>query len=369
MVEFFAALIEPSGKIDMAHKIKVLVVDDSALVRKTITDTLSMDADIEVVGSANDPLIAMQKIPSLNPDVITLDMEMPRMDGLTYLKQLKAEGSPIRVLVISSLTQQGSRLAIDAIEAGAIEVLSKPDGSTSIGALASKLAFHVKAVASAKRKSFSFTPSVAPIKKSPSMHEFGVSSRDRRLIVMGCSTGGVEALRYLLPQLPNGLPPMLVVQHIPAFFSKAVADRINEMTPYDVREAVDDEPLRAGLCLIAPGNYHLMVVRKEGVYRTRLIQTPPIHHCRPAVDVLFRSAAEVANSHVLGVLMTGMGSDGAIGLQHILRAGGHTIAEHEDSCVVYGMPRAAIELGAAKQVVPLNLMPSYVVKAAQTLAT
>jgi two-component system chemotaxis response regulator CheB len=295
-------------------------------------------------------------------------MEMPRMDGLTYLKKLKAEGSTIRVLVISSLTQQGSRLAMDAIEAGALEVLAKPDGSTSIGALASKLAFHVKAVASARRKNFSFTPSVAPIKKSPPTHEIGVSSRDRRLIVMGCSTGGVEALRYLLPQLPNGLPPMLVVQHIPAFFSKAVADRINEMTPYDVREAVDDEPLRAGLCLIAPGNYHLMVVRKEGVYRTRLIQTPPIHHCRPAVDVLFRSAAEVANSHVLGVLMTGMGSDGAIGLQHILRAGGHTIAEHEDTCVVYGMPRAAIELGAAKQVVPLNLMSSSVVKAAQTLA-
>lgn len=350
----------------MTNKIKVLVVDDSALVRKTITEILSMDPDIEVVGSANDPLIAIEKIPKLQPDVMTLDMEMPRMDGLTFLRQLKSQGSTIRVVVISSLTQQGSQIAIDAMEAGAIDVLAKPDGQMSIGALAGKLAFHVKAAAGARRTKMAAATPVQPPAFQP-MAKLS-AALDRRLIVMGSSTGGVEALRYLLPQLPNGLPPILVVQHIPAFFSKAVADRINQMTAYQVREAVDDEPLHEGLCLLAPGNFHMMVVLKNGVYRTRLLQTPAVHHCRPAVDVLFRSAAESAGAHALAVLLTGMGSDGAVGMQAVARAGGTTIAEHEDSCVVYGMPRAAIELGAAQHVVALNNMANMMMKSLQALS-
>ena len=349
----------------MTNKIKVLVVDDSALVRKTIVDTLSMDPDIEVVGTANDPLIAMEKIPRLQPDVMTLDMEMPRMDGLTFLRQLQAQGSTIKVVVISSLTTQGSQIAFDAMDAGAIDVLAKPDGQMSIGALASKLAFHVKAAANARRMPLR-TQAAIPRELFKSAART-VGSIDRRLIVIGASTGGVEALRYLLPQLPDGLPPILVVQHIPAFFSKAVAERINHLAAYEVREAVDDEPLHPGLCLIAPGNFHLMVVMKNGVYRTRLNQSPAVHHCRPAVDVLFRSAAELAGPHVVAALLTGMGSDGAIGMQNILRAGGETVAEHESSCVVFGMPRAAIELGAAKQVVPLNQMANTLIKSVQAL--
>lgn len=349
----------------MNTKIKVLVVDDSALVRKTIVDILSMDPDIEVVGTANDPLIAIDKIPRLQPDVMTLDMEMPRMDGLTFLRQLQAQGSTIKVVVISSLTQQGSQIAFDALEAGAIDVLAKPDGQMSIGALASKLTFHVKAAASARRMNLRAQPEAArAVFKSANK---AVGRIDRRMIVIGSSTGGVEALRYLLPQLPDGLPPILIVQHIPAFFSKAVADRINNLTPYQVREAVDDEPLHPGLCLVAPGNYHLMLVMKNGVYRTRLVQSPPVHHCRPAVDVLFRSAAELAGPHVVAALLTGMGSDGAIGMQTIARAGGITLAEHESSCVVFGMPRAAIELGAAQEVVPLSHMADMLVKSIQAL--
>lgn len=344
----------------MNNKIRVLIVDDSALVRKTITDVLSMDPDIEVVGTANDPLIAMEKIPILLPDVITLDMEMPRMDGLTYLRQLKAQGSTIKVVVISSLTQQGSQIAFDAMEAGAVEVLAKPDGQMSVGALASKLAFHVKAAANARRMFYRPQEQSAPSLVRSAVPTTG--SIDRRLVVIGASTGGVEALRYLLPQLPDGLPPILVVQHIPAFFSKAVAQRIDSLTAYQVREAVDDEPLRPGLCLIAPGDYHLMVVMKNGVYRTRLTQSPALHHCRPAVDLLFRSAAEVAGSHVVAALLTGMGSDGAMGMQTIARAGGITLAEHEDSCVVYGMPRAAVELGAVKHIVPLERMADALLK-------
>ncbi|MEI6031667.1 MAG: chemotaxis response regulator protein-glutamate methylesterase [Synechococcaceae cyanobacterium ELA739] len=337
--------------------IRVLVIDDSALVRKTISDTLELDPEIEVVGVANDPLIAFDKIPRLNPDVLTLDMEMPRMDGLTFLRKLRSENSSLPVVVISSLTQAGSQLALDALEAGAQEVLAKPDGHSSIGALASKLAFHIKAAYRARRGPRFARP--APQNTPVSAPPLSSSQDEKRLIAIGASTGGVEALRYLLPALPDHLPPIVVVQHIPAYFSKAVADRINTLTPYEVREAVDGEPLRPGLCLIAPGDYHLMVVKTSG-YRTRLLQSPPVHHCRPSVDVLFRSAATAAGPHALAILLTGMGSDGAVGMQAIQRAGGYTLAESEESCVIYGMPRAAVELQAVDRSVPLDQMPQAI---------
>lgn len=347
--------------------IKVLVVDDSALVRKTITDTLAHDPDIEVVGVANDPLIAMEKIPRLQPDVITLDMEMPRMDGLTYLRQLQKERSPLAVVVISSLTQQGSRLALEAMDAGASEVLGKPDGSTSIGALAAKLAYHIKAAHAAKQRfRHRPAPSATPATHSPRTLTAATplfARADKRLVVIGASTGGVEALRDLLPSLPAGLPPILVVQHIPAFFSKAVAERLNTLCAYEVREAADNDPVRPGQCLIAPGNFHMMVQADSSGYRIRLTQSPPVHHCRPAVDVLFRSAAEAAGRHTLGVLLTGMGSDGAMGMRAIRNAGGINLAEHEDSCVIYGMPRAAVHLGVVDKSVMLEDMPQAILDA------
>jgi two-component system chemotaxis response regulator CheB len=348
---------------DKKQRIKVLVVDDSALVRKTITDTLALDPEIEVVGVANDPLIAMEKVARLQPDVMTLDMEMPRMDGLTYLRQMQKERSPVAVVVISSLTQQGSSIALEAMDAGACEVLAKPDGSTSVGALAAKLTFHVKAAYAAKQRFRHHPQAHAPVALSPvkaSSHAVQAQRGDRRLVVIGASTGGVEALRAVLPALPAGLPPILVVQHIPAFFSKAVADRLNTMTPYEVREAVDDEPILPGQCLMAPGNYHLMVVSGPSGYRTRLTQSPPVHHCRPAVDLLFRSAAAAAGRHTLAVLLTGMGSDGALGMQAIRQAGGINLTEHEDSCIIYGMPRAAVQLGVVDKTVMLDRMPQAI---------
>jgi two-component system chemotaxis response regulator CheB len=352
-------------------RIKVLVVDDSALVRKTITDTLALDPEIEVVGVANDPLIAMEKVARLQPDVMTLDLEMPRMDGLTYLRQMQAERSPVAVVVVSSLTQQGSSIALEAMDAGASEVLAKPDGSTSIGALAAKLAFHVKAAHAAKQRFRQHPKSQATQKVGPeqvSHPAIHAQRGDRRLIVIGASTGGVEALRSLLPELPNGLPPILVVQHIPAFFSKAVAERLNTLTPYEVREAVNDEAILPGQCLIAPGNHHLMVVADARGYRTRLTQSPPVHHCRPAVDLLFRSAAQTAGAHTLAVLLTGMGSDGALGMQAVHQAGGINLAEHEDSCIIYGMPRAAVQLGVVNKVAPLVHMPQAMLDALADLA-
>ncbi len=340
------------------------MIDDSALVRKTITDTLQMDPDIEVVGVANDPLIAMDKIPKLHPDVLTLDMEMPRMDGLTFLRQLKQENSPLPVVVISSLTQQGSKLALDAMEAGAKEVLAKPDGSSSIGALAGKLAFHIKAAARARRD---LAP-LPPTKLQPSLasRPRAPAGMDRRLVVIGSSTGGVEALRYILPALPADLPPIAIVQHIPAYFSKAVAERINGLSAMEVREAADNDPLLPGVCLIAPGDYHMMIV-KQDQYRVRLVQTPPVHHCRPAVDVLFRSAAAVAGEHTLGVLLTGMGRDGARGLGAIKEAGGCSLAQNEASSVIYGMPRAAVELGVGDRSVHLQAMPQAIVETLNTI--
>lgn len=352
-------------QIEKNRRIKVMVVDDSALVRKAITETLSLDPEIEVVGVANDPYIAMEKVARLQPDVMTLDMEMPRMDGLTYLRQMQAERSTVAVVVVSSLTQQGSAIALEAMDAGACEVLAKPDGSTSVGALAAKLTFHVKAAHAAKQR-FRHQPKVTkPEAVSPSKashHAVQAQRGDRRLVVVGASTGGVEALRALLPALPAGLPPILVVQHIPAFFSKAVAERINALTDYEVREAVDDEPILPGQCLVAPGNHHLMVVAGRGGYRTRLTQSPPVHHCRPAVDLLFRSAAAVAGHHCLGVLLTGMGSDGALGMQAIRQAGGINLTEHEDSCVIYGMPRAAMLLGVVDKAVTLTQMPQAILE-------
>jgi two-component system chemotaxis response regulator CheB len=366
-------------------RIRVLVVDDSALVRKAITDALALDPEIEVVGSACDPYVAREKILKLDPDVLTLDIEMPRMDGLTFLRILM-EHHPLPVVVVSSLAQAGSQTALDAIDAGAVDVLAKPDGTMSIGGLGARLAYHVKAAAASTR--FSRRP--RPVTRSAELPLESAADRrltrgpdpvvdpaqsvaaalppvgvvdPRQLVVLGSSTGGVEALRTILPRLPADLPPVAVVQHISAYFSRVVAQRLDAMCGYEVREAEEGMELRRGLCVIAPGDRHLAVVWQGGVYRTRLLETPPVHHCRPAVDVLFRSAAEAAGSWVVAALLTGMGSDGAMGMQAILRAGGRTIAQDEATSVVFGMPRAAIELNAAEQVVPLPRIADAIVKA------
>jgi two-component system chemotaxis response regulator CheB len=340
-------------------KIRVLIVDDSALVRQAISEALARDPALEVVGTACDPYVAREKIAQLDPDVLTLDLEMPRMDGLTFLRILM-EHHPLPVVVVSSLTQAGSQAAVDAVEAGAVDVLAKPDGTMSIGTLADKLAFHVKAAAAAAPRLRK--PAAAPLPPPAAIEPVGVAD-PRQIIVIGASTGGVEALRQIVPRFPAGLPPIAIVQHISAFFSRAVADRLAAMSGITVREAGDNEPLRPGECVIAPGDFHLAVVHQPGGYQTRLLQTPPIHHCRPAVDVLFRSAAEAAGQHAVGVLLTGMGSDGALGMQAIRSAGGTTIAQDEATSVVYGMPRAAVELGVVDRIAALEAIPAAVVAA------
>lgn len=343
------------------RRLRVLVIDDSSLVRRAITEALSADPEIEVVGSACDAFVAREKIVRLEPDVLTLDLEMPRMDGLTFLRILMRH-HPLPVVVVSSLAQAGSQAALDALEAGAVDVLAKPDGTMSIGTLGERLAFHVKAAAQSARfrqrrpavaAAAPVAPAVAPV----------LRAGGRQIIVIGASTGGIEALRTMLPRFPRGLPPIAVVQHISASFSRAVAERLDALCSLEVREAAEGDVLRSGTCLLAPGDAHLALEFVAGAYRARLLTTPPLHHCRPAVDVLFRSAAEAGGDQVVAALLTGMGSDGALGMRAVHEAGGTTIAEHASTCVVYGMPRAAIEAGVVQRVLPLPAISDAIIEA------
>jgi two-component system chemotaxis response regulator CheB len=283
------------------------------------------------------------------------------MDGLSFLRILN-EHHPMPVVVVSALTPQGSAKAMEALAAGALDVLAKPNGSQTLGEVAYQLAYHVKAAARARlrpRRPETSATGLPPASEPIPRGEFSA----RRVILIGASTGGVEALRFLLPRLPDGLPPIAVAQHIPPTFSRLMAERLNDLCPFEVREAVEGDELRPGLCLVAPGDFHLALARSGCGYRARLTQSPPVHHCRPAVDVLFRSAAEHAGAQAVAALLTGMGTDGARGLQALRAAGARTLAEHEDSCVVYGMPQAAIKLGVVDHVATLDQMPQAILEA------
>jgi two-component system chemotaxis response regulator CheB len=343
------------------RKIRVLIVDDSALARRAISEALARDPEIEIVGAASDAYVARDQILTLQPDVVTLDLEMPRMDGLTFLKILQ-QYYPVPVVVVSSLTPSGSAKALEALKAGALDVLAKPDGSGNLGQLALRLAYHVKAAAHSRRDPPRLQLATEPaVPVAPSIRPGTFSAR--RVILIGSSTGGVEALRFLLPRLPNGLPPIVVVQHIPANFSRILANHLDELCPFTVREAVDGEELQSGLCLLAPGDFHLALTAAGPGYGVRLTQSPPVHHCRPSVDILFRSAAALAGDQAVAALLTGMGVDGARGLQLLRTAGARTLAQDEESCVVFGMPQAAIKIEAAEEVVTLPRMPQAILQA------
>jgi two-component system chemotaxis response regulator CheB len=352
--------------------IKVLVVDDSAVVRKMICDALAKDPQIVVVGTAPDPYIARDKIKELNPDVLTLDIEMPRMDGLTFLKILQ-QHRPMPVIVISSLTQAGSSAAMEALQAGAVEVLAKPTSAYSIGHLAEQLARHIKTAAGARLQR-----RPAPVARDVASQAPRISTsftrrapsgfHPRQIIAIGASTGGVQALSEVLTQLPTGLPGIAITQHIPPYFSRVFAERINGLAAIEVREAVEGDLLQPGLALIAPGDYHMTLAWAGNGYKVSLNQKPPVHHCRPAVDVMFRSIAECPGARVVAAILTGMGSDGAMGMKSLKTLGARTIAQDEQSSVVYGMPRAAVELGVVDQVLPLSQIADALIESAQAMA-
>jgi two-component system chemotaxis response regulator CheB len=339
------------------HKIRILIVDDSAIVRKILTEALSGEPDMEVVGTAPDPFVARDKILTLRPDVLTLDIEMPRMDGLTFLRKLM-HFHPLPTVVISSLAQASCSAAVRALESGAVEVLAKPGGPYSVGELSNTLAAKIRAAASSRvRRSESPPPPrpAAPVASTP-VPAPRLTSRPHSgtIFAIGASTGGTEAIASVLTRLPESSPGIVITQHIPPVFSKAFATRLNEICALEVREAVDGDVVRPGLALIAPGDFHMLLRHSGGQYSVSVKTGPRVCYQRPSVDVLFSSVADAAGERAVGVLLTGMGSDGAQGLLQMRRAGAHTIAQDEATCVVYGMPREAVELGAAARILPLN---------------
>lgn len=344
--------------MSVTKKIRVLVVDDSAVVRRMISDALALDPEIQVVGTACDPYVARDMILEHEPDVLTLDIEMPRMDGLTFLKILQ-EHRPMPVVIVSSLTQAGSKIALRAMELGAVDVVAKQSSAWNIGSLRDQLAHRIKGAARARLALLK--PSTTA--SSPAESSAGIQFSPRQLLVIGASTGGTEAVKNVLTRLPAELPGICIVQHIPPVFSKTFAERLNECCALEVREAAHGDEVRPGTALIAPGDYHMVVEWDLNCYRVRLRQDPPIHFTRPAVDMLFNSAAQSAGRNVVGVLLTGMGRDGAQGMQQLKSAGGINLAQNEATCVVYGMPRAAVELGVVDRVLPLDHMPHAILHA------
>ncbi|MBW1797085.1 MAG: chemotaxis response regulator protein-glutamate methylesterase [Deltaproteobacteria bacterium] len=332
-------------------KIKVLVVDDSAVVRKVFREEISRENDMEVVGTAPDPYVARDKIVQLKPDVVTLDIEMPRMDGITFLRKLMRH-YPLPVIIVSSLTKKGGKLAMEALSLGALEVMSKPSSAYSVGEMGVQLVDKIRAVARLKvspREESSF-------KKNPQARSASkaLAETTNKIIAIGASTGGTEALKVVLTGMPPNAPGTLVVQHMPANFTTSFAERLNELSAMTVKEAKDGDSLVNGVALLAPGNYHMLLKRSGARYYVQVKKGPLVHHQRPSVDVLFHSVADYAGSNAIGVILTGMGSDGARGLLKMKEAGARTVAQDEKTCIVFGMPKEAIKLGAAEKAVPLN---------------
>ncbi len=330
--------------------IKVLIVDDSAIVRKIFTEQLSREPGIEVVGTAPDPYVARDKIVSLKPDVVTLDIEMPRMDGITFLKKLM-KYYPLPVIIVSSLTREGGKLALEAIESGAVEVLSKPGAAYSVGDMKQQLAEKIRAAA---RAEVGKRVAKAPTEETVSAPTHALQETTNKVIAIGASTGGTEALKRVLIKFPPTVPGIVIVQHMPPNFTTAFADRLNTMCAMEVKEAGDGDTVRPGRCLVAPGNYHMLLRRSGARYYVCVKTGPMVCHQRPAVDVLFKSTAEYAGANAVGVILTGMGADGARGMLKMREAGARTIGQNEASCVVYGMPKEAFRMGAVEKEVHLE---------------
>jgi two-component system chemotaxis response regulator CheB len=336
--------------------IRVLIVDDSAVVRKVLTEQLSKFSDIEVVGSAADPYIAREKIVALEPDVLTLDLEMPRMDGLSFLEKLMRH-HPLPVIVVSSLTPENSATSLRALELGAVDVIAKPGSQFSVPDVERRLVQAIRGAAGAKVRR-ARDPHEAPPEAPPLNATLRTSNQ---ILAIGASTGGTQALETVLRGLPANCPPTLVVQHMPVGFTASFAARLDTFCAMSVREAREGDRVVPGLVLIAPGNRHMLLKRSGAEYSARIKDGPAVHFQRPSVDVLFESVAKNAGKNALGVILTGMGADGAKGLLEMRQAGARTFAQDEESCVVFGMPREAIKLGAADKILPLERIASEII--------
>ena len=333
------------------NKIRVLVVDDSAVVRKVFSEELGREGDIEVVGTAPDPYVARDKIVQLKPDVVTLDIEMPRMDGITFLRKLMRY-FPLPVIIVSSLTEAGGELAMEAMEIGAVEVICKPGEAYSVGDMSQQLAEKIRAAARVDVRRRQAT--ARPTAPRPAARTLALAKTTNKIIAIGSSTGGTEALKEVLPLLPPSSPGVLVVQHMPPHFTTKFAERLNELCQIRVKEAEDGDSVVPGTCLLAPGNFHMVLRRSGARYFVNVKTGPLVCHQRPAADVLFNSVAAYAGKNAVGAILTGMGRDGADGMLKMKEAGAKTIAQDEKSCVVFGMPKEAIAAGGVDEVVPLN---------------
>lgn len=345
-------------------KIKVLIVDDSSVIRTLFTKILSSDPELQVVGSAPDPFVARDKVVALNPDVMTLDLEMPRMDGLTFLEKLMAS-KPVRTVVISSLSTAGSEMALSALSLGAVDVMAKPviDIKKGYEDFAAELISRVKNAAKAKLIANPNLPQVkganASKAKPGALH---LTQTTHQILAIASSTGGTEALKQVLPFLPSDLPGTVIVQHMPAVFTKTYAEALNKICPFEVKEAEEGDRVQPGRVLIAPGNFHMELVRNGAYYHIKLHQEPLLHGVRPAADFLFKSVAKYAGANAMGVVLTGMGNDGAAGLLEMKKAGSFNIAQDEATSVVYGMPRRAVEMQAVEKSLPLHKIADEILR-------
>ena len=333
--------------------IRVLIVDDSAVVRQVLAEQISKASDIEVVATAGNPYIARDKIVALRPHVITLDLEMPRMDGLTFLAKLM-KYHPLPVIVVSSVAEKGSAAAMRALELGAVDVVCKPGASYSVGDIGADLIEKIRAASVARPRCGDLRAKAAPAAGASPPVDLPILRTTHKVLAIGASTGGTEAIRTVLMGLPAATPGTVIVQHMPERFTTSFASRLNDQCAMEIREARDGDLVTTGLALLAPGNHHMVLRRSGAQYTVQVKDGPPVHYQRPSVDVLFHSVARQAGPNALGVLLTGMGADGAEGLLAMRRAGARTVAQDEQSCVVFGMPREAIRLGAAEQIAPLD---------------
>jgi two-component system chemotaxis response regulator CheB len=340
-------------------KIKVLVIDDSALIRSLLTEIINSQRDMEVVGAAPDPLIARDMIKQLNPDVLTLDVEMPKMDGLEFLERLMRL-RPMPVVMVSTLTERGSEITLRALELGAIDFVTKPKMSIVDGMLeyTDLITDKIRAASQAK---------ISPLQRhpAPSGHAAPVLLRNplissEKLLIIGASTGGTEAIKSFLLQMPSDCPGILITQHMPAGFTKSFATRLDSLCQISVKEAEGGERILPGHAYIAPGDKHLMLARSGANYVTQLSDEPPVNRHKPSVDVLFDSAAALAGKNAIGVILTGMGKDGAVGMLQMKNAGAYNFAQNEESCVVYGMPKEAVAHGGVDEIAHLNDLPKLV---------
>ncbi len=337
--------------------IKVLIVDDSAVVRNILASELTSDPDIEVVETAPDPYVAREHIAKYKPDVITLDIEMPRMDGITFLRKLMRY-YPMPVIVVSSLTQKGSELAMEALYEGAVDVMCKPGRAYSVGDMTMSLIEKIKAAAHVKVEDFDVIKE--QLKRSKS--NLSLTRTTNKIVAMGASTGGTQALEFILTSLPANSPGIVIVQHMPERFTRSFAMRLNDLCKLEVREALDGDRVVPGTALIAPGNKHMVLRRSGATYLVEVKNGPLVKRQRPSVEVLFNSVAKYAGANAVGVMLTGMGSDGANGMFKMKKNGAINIAQDEKSCVVFGMPNEAIKLGAVDKVLPLFEIPEAVLQ-------